>query len=88
MLDKIRIPMLVCLGAALLSITDVAAAQGVQSSDTDGGYGSRLDDDPLDAGGFSEHDAVIKVRPKPIRTLLLQLRTSFVPEMLRTVEKH
>jgi hypothetical protein len=43
-------------------------------------------DDPLNAGGFGPNDATIRVRPGPVRTTLIRPRTSFVPEMLKSVE--
>jgi len=51
-----------------------------------GDYGYRFDDDPLSAGGFGPADATIRVRPGPVRTTLIRPRTSFVPEMLKSVE--
>jgi hypothetical protein len=50
------------------------------------GYGYEFDDDPLNAGGFGPNDATIRVRPKAARTTLIRPRTSFVPEMLKSVE--
>ena len=50
------------------------------------GYGYEFSDDPLNAGGFGPNDATIRVRPGPIRTTLIRPRTSFVPEMLKSVE--
>jgi len=50
------------------------------------GYGYEFSDDPLSAGGFGPNDATIRVRPGPIRTTLIRPRTSFVPEMLKSVE--
>ena len=38
------------------------------------------------AGGFGPSDATIRVRPGPVRTTLIRPRTSFVPEMLKSVE--
>ena len=52
----------------------------------DSGYGYEFSDDPLNAGGFGPNDATIRVRPGPIRTTLIRPRTSFVPEMLKSVE--
>lgn len=51
-----------------------------------GDYGYKFDDDPLSAGGFGPSDATIRVRPGPVRTTLIRPRTSFVPEMLKSVE--
>ena len=50
------------------------------------GYGYEFADDPLAAGGFGPNDATIRVRPGPVRTTLIRPRTSFVPEMLKSVE--
>jgi len=69
---------------ALLSST--ASAQDVKASDSDGGYGYEFSDDPLNAGGFGPNDATIRVRPGPVRTTLIRPRTSFVNEMLKSVE--
>ena len=52
----------------------------------DEGYGYEFSDDPLAAGGFGPSDATIRVRPGPVRTTLIRPRTSFVPEMLKSVE--
>jgi hypothetical protein len=52
----------------------------------DEGYGYEFSDDPLSAGGFGPNDATIRVRPGPVRTTLIRPRTTFVPEMLKSVE--
>jgi hypothetical protein len=62
-----------------------AYAQGKQAK-KDEGYGYEFSDDPLNAGGFGPNDATIRVRPGPVRTTLIRPRTSFVPEMLKSVE--
>jgi hypothetical protein len=61
----------------------VAASNGTQGN---GDYGYKFEDDPLSAGGFGPSDATIRVRPGPVRTTLIRPRTSFVPEMLKSVE--
>lgn len=61
-----------------------AAAGGGDKGDE--GYGYTFDDDPLNAGGFGPNDATIRVRPRAARTTLIRPRTSFVPEMLKSVE--
>jgi len=61
-----------------------ALAQG--KSKKEEGYGYDFSDDPLNAGGFGPNDATIRVRPGPVRTTLIRPRTSFVPEMLKSVE--
>lgn len=63
-----------------------AAAATSDSSGGNGDYGYKFDDDPLSAGGFGPADATIRVRPGPVRTTLIRPRTSFVPEMLKSVE--
>lgn len=73
------------VGAGVL-ISTTAFAQDVKSSDQEGGYGYEFSDDPLNAGGFGPNDATIRVRPGPVRTTLIRPRTSFVPEMLKSVE--
>ena len=62
-----------------------ALAQG-KAGKKEEGYGYDFSDDPLNAGGFGPNDATIRVRPGPVRTTLIRPRTSFVPEMLKSVE--
>lgn len=66
-------------GGAGVKATGAAAGK-------DEGYGYEFSDDPLAAGGFGPNDATIRVRPGPVRTTLIRPRTSFVPEMLKSVE--
>jgi hypothetical protein len=63
-----------------------AAAKPAAAGGKDEGYGYEFSDDPLAAGGFGPNDATIRVRPGPVRTTLIRPRTSFVPEMLKSVE--
>jgi hypothetical protein len=63
-----------------------AGAPGGGGSGGNSDYGYRFEDDPLSAGGFGPADATIRVRPGPVRTTLIRPRTSFVPEMLKSVE--
>ncbi|MGD0529658.1 MAG: hypothetical protein ABSE49_31265 [Polyangiaceae bacterium] len=67
---------------------DAPAAGGAAGGKPEGGgdYGYKFEDDPLSAGGFGPSDATIRVRPGPVRTTLIRPRTSFVPEMLKSVE--
>ncbi len=62
------------------------AAAGAAAGGKDEGYGYTFSDDPLSAGGFGPNDATIRVRPGPVRQTLIRPRTSFVPEMLKSVE--
>ncbi|MEM1029425.1 MAG: hypothetical protein AAGN82_03700 [Myxococcota bacterium] len=64
----------------------MAFAQDATESEDGEGYGYEFADDPLTAGGFGPNDATIRVRPGPIRRTLIRPRTSFVPEMLKSVE--
>jgi|SRR6516162_4283100 hypothetical protein len=74
------------------SFAQDAPAGGGGAAPTTGGnsgtgdYGYKFEDDPLSAGGFGPADATIRVRPGPVRTTLIRPRTSFVPEMLKSVE--
>jgi hypothetical protein len=70
----------VTVGLALFAVSTQSFAQD------DEGYGYEFEDDPLNAGGFGPNDATIRVRPKAARTTLIRPRTSFVPEMLKSVE--
>jgi hypothetical protein len=81
---------LVTGGALVISQVAFAQAAGgggdIKTTDTKEGYGYNFTDDPLSAGGFGPNDATIRVRPGPVRTTLIRPRTSFVPEMLKSVE--
>jgi hypothetical protein len=72
-------------GMAVLLMSSFALAQG-KDKKKDDGYGYEFSDDPLNAGGFGPNDATIRVRPGPVRTTLIRPRTTFVPEMLKSVE--
>jgi len=74
---------LTVLASAALAQPKAGAAGAGKKED---GYGYEFSDDPLNAGGFGPNDATIRVRPGPVRTTLIRPRTSFVPEMLKSVE--
>ena len=83
------------LGAGVVAavLTNVVASSAFAQAAPGGagggkgeGYGYEFSDDPLNAGGFGPNDATIRVRPGPVRTTLIRPRTSFVPEMLKSVE--
>ncbi len=82
MSKKIRFAVLVGVAVALTAPNVFAQ----DKKDDDKGYGYEFDDDPLNAGGFGPNDATIRVRPRAARTTLIRPRTSFVPEMLKSVE--
>ncbi len=62
---------------------DVKTTGGGKGAD---GYGYEFTDDNLSAGGFGPNDSTIRVRQGAQRSLLIKPRTSFVPEMLKSVE--
>jgi hypothetical protein len=80
---------------ALLGVAPAAQAQGQgapesyqvrpDSSDTRS-YEVSFTDDPLDALPTSSYIAQIRVRSKHVRALLIRPRTSFVTEMLVSVQ--
>ena len=72
--------------AAFAQEDAAAAPAGGGESGGGDGYGYEFEDDPLNAGGFGPNDATIKVRPRAARTTLIRPRTSFVTEMLKSVE--
>ncbi|WP_437320455.1 hypothetical protein [Sorangium sp. So ce385] len=74
------------LTSVVASSAFAQAAQGGGGGKKEEGYGYEFSDDPLNAGGFGPNDATIRVRPGPVRTTLIRPRTSFVPEMLKSVE--
>jgi hypothetical protein len=75
------------VGFAVVAIAPKVFAQAAPPEGGDKeGYGYEFDDDPLNAGGFGPSDATIRVRPRAARTTLIRPRTSFVPEMLKSVE--
>ena len=80
-------------GLGVLAIASSAFAQGKAAAvattgggGKDEGYSYSFTDDPLSAGGFGPNDATIRVRPNAVRNTLIRPRTSFVPEMLKSVE--
>jgi len=75
------------IGVSAFVLSSVALAQDAKGGgDKPDGYGYEFSDDPLNAGGFGPNDATIKVRPRAARTTLIRPRTTFVPEMLKSVE--
>ena len=80
----------ISIGFAAFALSSAAFAQDAPKpaggGDHADGYGYEFSDDPLNAGGFGPNDATIKVRPRAARTTLIRPRTTFVPEMLKSVE--
>ena len=81
-----KIMLSAAIGLGVFAVSSAAFAQNIKTEDTAEGYGYTFDDDPLAAGGFGPNDATIRVRPRAARTTLIRPRTSFVPEMLKSVE--
>ncbi len=79
-----KLALAVVVGLFAFAVSSSAFAQ--KDSKTSDGYGYTFEDDPLNAGGFGPNDATIRVRPRAARTTLIRPRTSFVPEMLKSVE--
>ena len=73
-------------GFVSLSVLLTASAALAQDKKDEGGYGYEFTDDPLNAGGLGPNDATIRARPGAGRSTLIRPRTSFVPEMLKSVE--
>ncbi|MEO8901906.1 MAG: hypothetical protein ABI488_08575 [Polyangiaceae bacterium] len=76
----------ISLGLVAFAAAPAVFAQDKPAGDHPDGYGYEFTDDPLNAGGFGPNDATIKVRPRAARTTLIRPRTTFVPEMLKSVE--
>jgi hypothetical protein len=76
---------ILCAGIAL-TFSGVAAADVERSSWTTEGGSHIFKDDPLHAGVSVPGGASIKVRPRAHRVYLIRARTSFVPEMFKSVE--
>jgi len=83
---NVRTTLAITAGAFVLLTSGNAFAQAAEATDSEDGYGYEFADDPLTAGGFGPNDATIRVRPGPVRRTLIRPRTTFIPEMLKSVE--
>ena len=72
---------------ALPSIASADDSYSATDTDKDGSYSVKFVDDLLDARGLDASGPVISIRPVAVRTTLIRPRTSFVPQMLQSVEK-
>lgn len=75
--------------AALTVLTTsglAAADEGYTTTTQSDGYSVAFVDDLLDAQGTDGSAALIKVRPQAARVTLIRPRTSFVPELLLSVD--
>lgn len=82
--------LLASLGALfVVSMASVAAAEegGDYVTDTDSdGYSVKFIDDLLAGDGLGAGGPMLVVRPQGVRVTLIRPRTSFVNEMLKSVE--
>lgn len=78
--------MIFILCSISMMLVSTNAIADITTSEEEEGYGYEFDDDPLNAGGFGPTDATIKVRPMAARVTLIRPRTSFVIELIRSVE--
>ena len=83
---KAKLALSLATAGLTLLMASTALAQDAAKEGGGDGYGYEFEDDPLSAGGFGPNDATIRVRPGPVRTTLIRPRTSFVNEMLKSVE--
>jgi hypothetical protein len=77
---------LVLLAAPAMAEEKAPAKAAAKTDTSEKGYGYAFEDDPLQSGVAGTTGFVLKVRPKGAREVLLRPRTSFVPEMLKSVE--
>lgn len=73
-------------GPAFAEETAKDSKAAAKDPKADKGYGYAFEDDPLTSGVSGTMGFVLKVRPKGAREVLLRPRTTFVPEMLKSVE--
>ena len=76
---------LICIITFSLSLGSMAEAQ-TKTISHDEGYEYEFEDDPLNAGGFGADDARIRIRRGAQRTTLIKPRTSFIRELIKSVE--
>lgn len=79
----------IALAAAIVLASAPARADGPKAAPAAAradGYDYVFTDDPLAAGGLEPYDASIVVRKGAVRVTLIRPRTSFVPQMLASVE--
>jgi hypothetical protein len=70
----------------LFSSSAMADEAAPRPESTKDGYGYTFIDDPMSGGAFGPSGTTIVVRTGPVRQTLIRARTSFVSEMLKTVE--
>ncbi len=78
--------MIVLLATAGVGLSGFAHADVKSTAKTKDGNIYSFTDDLLNSDATYPRGALIKVRPGPVRVMLLRPRASFVPEMLKSVE--
>ena len=76
----------ITLALGITLAAGAAQAQGVRSDYSQEGGTHVFDDEDLLGAGIGPLGALLRVRPPPGRVMLLRPRTSWVPEMLKSVE--
>jgi hypothetical protein len=74
------------LALCTLFSSSALADETPRTETTKDGYGYNFKDDPMSAGAFGPSGSTITVRTGPVRQTLIRARTSFVSEMLKSVE--
>ena len=80
-MNKIVLGFLLCAGFSTLATSALA-----DPTAADRNYGYAFGDDLLQGGMTDSTTAMIKVRAKPRREVLIRPRVQFVSEMLKSVE--
>lgn len=70
----------------VLALEGVASAQGKKKAGGGDIEEMTFDDDKLLTSNLGPDQAKITTRGGPVRTILVRPRTSFVPEMLKSIE--
>ena len=82
---QIRLVSLLCVAGVLGAVSLASADVKRSDFDREGGYHEFLDDNLL-GGGESPYGSWLKHRKQSARVLLIRPRSSFVPEMLKSVD--
>lgn len=82
-----RMPLAALVGATILAFGGTALGEVEASRYTQDGDYHVFRDDLLNSDVRFPSGADIRVRPGPKRVMLIRPRASFVPEMLKSVEK-
>lgn len=70
-----------------VSANAFAQASDYRTEDTADGYAVRFHDDPLQANTGDANGPLIRVRKGPLRQSLIRVRTQFIGEMIKSVER-